>query len=119
MKKQKEQLTQKPEIEDFRPAFANTVLCADFISKEFEECITEIFNKLGETISKKGAVLSVTRAYYVFIDLKNNIPLSKIEEYRLQHFHTFLWGYLLNNAKDKKSNKLWEIIDHRLGEICT
>lgn len=110
---------QNTENKDLTANFGNTMLCVDFISQEFKENLTHIYNQLGETIIKKGPVLSITRAYYVLVDLLSNTPLNNIEEYRLNHFHTFLWGYLLNNQNDYKSKKLFEIIDGRLAEICT
>lgn len=89
------------------------MLCTDLLSPEFSNAIQEAF----ETDWIRKNMINVTRAYYVFVDLKAGFPIDKIEKYRLESFHSFLWAYILRNESDKLSFQLWELCDNVLSEI--
>lgn len=92
---------------------ANRVLCTDLLSSEFSQAIQKAF----DTETRKMNVANITRAYYVFIDLKGGISLDKIEKYRLEPFHSFLWAYISLNKSDKQSSQLWRLCDNALSQI--
>jgi len=92
---------------------ANCVFCTDLLSSEFSQAIQKAF----ETETRKKNVVNVTRAYYVFIDLKAGISLDRIEKYRLESFHSFLCAYIAINKSDKFSLQLWELCDNELSKI--
>lgn len=90
---------------------ANPVNCIHLLSPEFSEKIENMF-----TIeTRKKHVENITRAYYVFIDLKNGFSIDKIEKSRLECFHSFLWGYLLVHKNDNLSHELWKLCDNVLS----
>lgn len=91
----------------------NQLLCADLFSQKFQFYMDLAFEKCNTNNVQK-----ITRAYYVYLDLKAGVDLNIIEKFRLEPFHSFLWGYILNFPEDTEANKLWEIVDTRLA-ICT
>ncbi len=91
----------------------DALLCTDLLSDDFSNFINESFE--NETARRKVPI--ITRAYYVFIDLKAGYHIDKIEKYRLEKFHSVLWGYVLKNKKDLLSKQLWDVCDNVLSEI--
>lgn len=75
------------------------------ISEEFSTAIEKAFEK-----SKVG-VRSITRAYYVYIDIKDGFSLSDMSDYRLKPFCRFLVSYMAKNKLDFLSNKLLILVD--------
>lgn len=92
---------------------ANRVLCTDLLSSEFSQAIQKAF----DTETRKKNVVNVTRAYYVFIDIKGGISLDRIAKYRLEPFHSFLWAYISLNKSDNLSTQLWELCDNAISQI--
>lgn len=81
------------------------------LSAEFSQAIQKAF----DTEKRKKNVVNVTRAYYVYVDLKGGISLDIIERYRLEPFHSFLWDYISINKSDNLSTQLWEICNNALS----
>lgn len=75
------------------------------ISEEFSDAIEKAFEK-----SKIG-VQSITRAYYVYIDIKEGFSLIDMSDYRLKPFCRFLVSYMAKNKIDFLSNKLLVLVD--------
>ena len=88
-----------------------SVICTHLFSEEFSLSIQKSFDT--ETIKKN--VVNVTRAYYVYVDLKGGISLDKIERYRLEPFHSFLRDYISLNKSDNLSTQLFELCDNALS----
>ena len=84
----------------------------DLITEEFAVFMEKAFKNCP---SNRISVQNVTRAYYVFIDLKGGIKLSMIEANRLDKFHSILWGWVLKNPSDLISKKLFEAGDQQLS----
>lgn len=87
----------------------------DLLSSDFSQAIQKAF----DTETRRKNIQYVTRAYYVFIDLKRGITIDKIERSRLEPFHSFLWAYITLNKSDKLSEQLWELCDNALSKIIS
>ncbi len=88
-----------------------SIVCTRLLSAEFSLSIQKAF----DTETRKKNVVNVTRAYYVFVDLKGGISLDRIERYRLETFHSFLRDYISLNKSDNLSTQLWEICNNALS----
>jgi hypothetical protein len=91
------------------PILCNTLFSDDlkvFIEKEFNELEDKFSNKRG----KHKIVLSIVRAYWVYIDLINKICLSKIESSRLDDFIQIIKSYYLKSKGiDSQTNTLFDL----------
>jgi hypothetical protein len=88
------------------------ILCSALFSEDLKAFIEKEFNELEDKFSNKRGkhkiVLSIVRAYWVYIDLINNICLSKIESSRLDDFMQIIKSYYLQSKGiDYQTNALF------------
>jgi hypothetical protein len=81
----------------------------DLISDDFSLNIERMFS--SNTNRNKLAVLIITRAYYVYVDLKAGIQFSEIEFNRLVAFKNFIQSYLSMYDNDDSTKVLY-------SELC-